>query len=286
MAWRSLGKVALPLSLLLWGCVSPVDLPTERETVPTQTQTPLELIEREVTVEVTSGDDTFRTAAYQVELSTAQIDTGAGERLRARILLRRSEPVVAPVVLDSLELLIARLPGGRRSGAEVLDGLQLDLQERLDHGTVSRSWRWRPGMPMANARIQLVLGAGPLLRRSGACSGGLSCCGMLASPVSLRSAPRCCCAPAADALEKCEMLYFCAAWSLSSAGPERPFHTRKVGGSNPPATTPRRHEGGAPCRSMLCRDTREQHSTHVVRTPANQWRSVRSSSAVSSHRGS
>jgi hypothetical protein len=135
-----------------------VDLPTERETVPTQTQTPLELIEREVT----SGDDTFRTAAYQVELSTAQIDTGAGEtgsgeRLRARILLRRSEPVVAPVVLDSLELLIARLPGGRRSGAEVLDGLQLDLQERLDHGTVYRSWRWRPGMPMANARIQLVL---------------------------------------------------------------------------------------------------------------------------------
>jgi hypothetical protein len=157
MAWRSLGKVALLLSLLLWGCVSPVDLPTERETVPTQTQTPLELIEREVTVEVTSGDDTFRTAAYQVELSTAQIDTGSRERLQARILLRRSEPVVAPVVLDSLELLIARLPGGRRSGAEVLDGLQLDLQERLDHGTVSRSWRWRPGMPMANARIQLVL---------------------------------------------------------------------------------------------------------------------------------
>jgi len=134
-----------------------VDLSTERETVPKQAQTQLELVDQDVVVEVIDDDDSFQTTAYQVELSTAQIDTGAGERLRARILLRRSEPLVAPVMLDSLELLIARLSAGRRSGAEVLDGLQLSFQERIDHGTVSRSWRWRPGMPMANARIQLVL---------------------------------------------------------------------------------------------------------------------------------
>ncbi len=150
--------------LFLSGCVSPVDIPTDREVTPPPGSVPLVVLDtQELEMEVPDEPETLRTP-YRVQLQEALLDTGHGtEQLRALLWVFTTEKLQGRSLwLDTLEIAIE----GLRSGTQVENGavraLRLVFWEKRAEAVLRRTWSWERGRPFpGNVWLQLSL-----LRRS------------------------------------------------------------------------------------------------------------------------
>ncbi|GEM_PF-1162119 len=175
MALRWLGKLFVSMGLLLLSsCVSPVELPTEREVLPPTSNGSIPLVLQEVleasSVLTYSSGDSLVWQQYAVEVTKATLDTSGGIeslRLSFRIYVVHP-PAQSPVWVDRVELLV----GGLRRGVRVEDwtvvrSFRLLFWEANQNVQVQRVWEWLPGdPPLTDVRLQfqLVQDASPAAR--------------------------------------------------------------------------------------------------------------------------
>lgn len=164
MVWRWAGKVVGVTGLLAVGsCVSPVELPTDREVVPPKRSIPLTVEETvELSTELFQGsEEEFTWQRYRAEVAEAILDTATGvENLRLQLRIVSTEPPPRRQLwLDTAELAI----DGLRSGVEtenlwVVRSLRLTFWETSNGVTARRIWQWHRGEPLLpNVRIRLQL---------------------------------------------------------------------------------------------------------------------------------
>lgn len=153
---------ALLLCLLAGGCVSPVDIPTDREVTPPPGSVRLVLLDTQELESETCDErgDTLLWKRYMLQLEDAILDTGQGEE-RLRLLLRvfSAEPrPPRPLWLDTLEIAIDGLRSGTQVENAALRSLRLVFWEQGEQAILRRVWSWRRGQPFpSNVRSQLAL---------------------------------------------------------------------------------------------------------------------------------
>ncbi|MEN3026209.1 MAG: hypothetical protein ABDH31_00680 [Chlorobiota bacterium] len=166
MAWRWAVKL-ISLGCAVWtgGCVSPVELPTEREVLPPKV--PLVLEESSIRCEVQYRSDTFTWTSYAVNLEEASIDTSRGSEslYLAALLWSVGLPVDIPAGMDSVEFRISGLRSGLLADdLSSIQSLRLTSWERKRRAVVRRVLSWRQGRPVPKhlrLRYQLIRALGP-----------------------------------------------------------------------------------------------------------------------------
>jgi|LJSS01.1.fsa_nt_gb hypothetical protein len=149
------------VGIWLSGCVSPVELPTDREVHSPPRSLTLAVVDTELVSELTdSSEDTLSWRRYALAVDSAVIDTGAGtETLRLSCRIYATEPPVRhPVWLERAELVIEGLRNGEQVENAALRSFWVTFWELTGQAVLQRRWEWRRGQPpLPNARIQLAL---------------------------------------------------------------------------------------------------------------------------------
>ncbi len=165
MVSRLVGRVVLGAGLLAVGsCVSPVELPTEREVVPRKRSIELtveETVELNAELRQMPEGEEFRWLGYAAEVDEAVLDTAAGlETLRLRLRIVSTEPPPQRRLwLDTAELVLDGLRGGEESeDLAAVRSLRLTLWEANNGVVARRMWHWQRGQPpLPNARLRCAL---------------------------------------------------------------------------------------------------------------------------------
>jgi len=145
------------------GCVSPVELPTDREVEPPVSSVALSLeAVSEIAAECEEEADTVVWRAYTVVVDTALLDTGRGKetlRLVARFARTELPPLRIPAWIDTLELAIEGLQSGAQVENASLRFLRAVFWQRHESMLLRREWQWYRGQPFpptVRTRLSLV----------------------------------------------------------------------------------------------------------------------------------
>lgn len=155
-------RSVLLLCLLAGGCVSPVDIPTDREVTPPPASIPLTLLDTQELESETHDErgDTVLWKRYTIELQNAVLDTGRGEE-RLRFVLRITSPQPPPprpLWLDTLEVAVDGLRSGMQLENAALRALRVVFWEREEQALLRRIWVWQRGQPFpSTVQAQLAL---------------------------------------------------------------------------------------------------------------------------------